>query len=377
MIMDRRTFLQLGIGAACCRAVWGRRGAARLESAAAPPPPAFSVIPVVGDGKWIWTKPPQGEMGYLEPRPYRLEVGIEIRGRGNARQIQATTPLPVPCPEQQLDDEQIQAQGCEAEIQEVGPYARQLFLAAPQIAEGQVATAVARYRLTLRKQYHGYRSDLFPAEQTAPADVRKTYLGDSPGIQTRTAEVRKLLDELRGDTKHPWDLAHKFAEWIPLNIKPQMGRYTSVTEALVHRVGDCEEMAAVFVALCRAAGIPARLVWVPNHNWAEFYLADKEGRGHWIPAHTAAYFWFGWTGVHELVLQKGDRIRVPERGGAFRLLQDWMQWGGRRPEVRYLAKLLPEAGPGSSDAGPGAREKATTGEWRALGTHPLDRYARR
>ena len=72
-------------------------------------------------------------------------------------------------------------------------------------------------------------------------------------------------------------------------------------------------MSAVFVALCRAAGIPARLVWIPNHNWAEFYLTDKDGKGHWIPAHTACYFWFGWTGVHELVLQKGDRIRLPER----------------------------------------------------------------
>ena len=113
-------------------------------------------------------------------------------------------------------------------------------------------------------------------------------------------------------------------------------------------------MSAIFVALCRAAGIPARLVWVPNHNWAEFYLTDKDGQGHWIPAHTACYFWFGWTGVHELVLQKGDRIHVPERGKYFRLQEDWMQWGGRRPRARFTGKLLPQPSKTSADAGPGA-----------------------
>ena len=78
-IMDRRTFLQLGLGAACCGgAVLLRGGWPAWNRRQLPPPPAFSVIPVVGDGKWIWTAPPQGETGYLEPRPYRLEVGIEI-----------------------------------------------------------------------------------------------------------------------------------------------------------------------------------------------------------------------------------------------------------------------------------------------------------
>ena len=65
--------------------------------------------------------------------------------------------------------------------------------------------------------------------------------------------------------------------------------------ALKERRGDCEEMAGIFVALCRHCDIPARLVWVPNHNWAEFYLTDDQGEGHWIPAHTACYHWFGWT----------------------------------------------------------------------------------
>jgi hypothetical protein len=96
-----------------------------------------------------------------------------------------------------------------------------------------------------------------------------------------------------------------------------------------------------------------------------FSIVPVVGDGKWI-----------WTGVHELVLQKGDHIRVLERGKYFRLVEHWMQWGGRRPGVRYTGKLLPQPTPTSPDAGPGAREKAANGDWKLTGAHPLDRYAR-
>jgi hypothetical protein len=119
-------------------------------------------------------------------------------------------------------------------------------------------------------------------------------------------------------------------------------------------------------------------VWVPDHNWAEFYLIDEQGEGHWIPAHTACYFWFGWTGAHELVLQKGDRLRMPERGNRlFRLQEDWLRCSGRKPQVRYIAELTPLPASTGADPGPGARAKMANGEWKVVGKHPLDQYLRR
>ncbi|MGD0897680.1 MAG: transglutaminase-like domain-containing protein [Thermoguttaceae bacterium] len=377
--MDRRGFLKLGLGAAVCGGMTALGGdPCEPQSEAMPAPPTFSVIPVVADGKYVWTKPPEGQTGYLEPRPFLLSAGIELVGLGNGTQIKATTPLPVDCPEQKLEGGQVQAQGCEAQVRDVGEHARQLCLYAPQIAPGQTISAKVTYKATICKQYLNYRRDQFPQEQSVPADVRKQYLGESPGIQVRSKEVHDLLNELKGDLKHPWDLAQKFAAWIPRNIRPQIQPYAGVIGALEKRVGDCAEMSALFVALCRAAGIPARLVWVPNHNWSEMYLTDKDGKGHWLPVHTACYFWFGWTGAHELVIQKGDRLRMPDRGGRlFRLQEDWMQWGGRRPTVRYLADLTPQPAKTGEDPGPGARQKIGTGEWKVVGNHPLDRYVRR
>jgi hypothetical protein len=378
--MDRRKFLGLSLGAAVSGggAAWWRTFAARQPQDDSCPTPAHSVIPVVGDGKWIWTKPPEGQTGYLEPRPYLLNVGIEIVGQGGSSQIKASTPVPIPCPEQKIEEERVESRGCQAEIREIAADARQLYLFAPEIGPGQTISAVAHYKLALSKQFHNYQRDQFPEEQKVPGDVRRNYLGDSPGISARSKEVRQLLEKLAGETSHPWDLARKFAAWIPRNIRPQIGPFTGVSAALENRRGDCAEMSAIFVALARASGIPARLVWVPDHNWSEFYLTDKQGQGHWIPVHTACYFWFGWTGAHELVLQKGDRLRLPERGGKlYRLQEDWMQWMGHRPTVRYLAELTPQPAHSGEDPGPGARKKIAGGEWKLTGTHPLDRYARR
>src|SRR5258708_4228115 len=126
------------------------------------------------------------------------------------------------------------------------------------------------------------------------------------------------------------------------SIRPAVIRpFTGATTALKTLRGDCAEMSAVFVALCRAAEIPARLVWVPNHNWAEFCLIDEHKEEQWIPVHTACYFWFGWTGVHEMVIQKGDRIRVPEKPKPYRLLEDWLQWSRRKPHAQYAAEVIP------------------------------------
>lgn len=373
--MDRRTFLQLGMGATLGGGLLSlSRGPASSRAGA---PPAYSVIPVVGDGKWIWTKPPEGQTGYLEPRPFELKVGIELEGLGGATALAASTPVPVACPEQRIDQERVETLGCAAEVQQLAPFARQLFLQAPGIVKGQRIAAYAHYKLTISKQYFGYRREQFPLEQKVPADVARHYMGNSPGIQTRSREVRELAEQLSEELAHPWDKARAFASWIPRNIRPKIGSYLGVLRCLQMKVGDCEDMSALMVALCRSADIPARLVWVPNHNWTEVFLVDQEGQGHWLPAHTACYFWWGWTGAHELVLQKGDRVFVPQQRKHYRLQEDWMQWQGRRPRVKYVAELTPVAKETGADPGPGDREKIASGEWKLQGRSPLDRLARR
>ncbi|MHC4852162.1 MAG: transglutaminase-like domain-containing protein [Planctomycetota bacterium] len=73
--------------------------------------------------------------------------------------------------------------------------------------------------------------------------------------------------------------------------------------ALAARIGDCTEYSDLFVALCRARGVPARVVegytspWsnVPQHNWAEVWL---DGHG-WISFDPFRAEWHG-TAVDRL-----------------------------------------------------------------------------
>lgn len=384
--MDRRTFLQgtavggglAGLGIVADQIPERAQGAgvSRPRTLTRELPPIHSITPVVGDGDWIWDEPPE-QTGYLDPRDYELEIGIHLKGTGPAQMLRATTPLPVELPEQIIERTNIDVNGCSAFVRRISQEAAQLALSAPSIAKGQTIYAVSRTQLTLLKQYHGFVKEQFAHLQpTPPLAFKRQYLFDSPGIQTRAAPVRKLQKEITGDYSHPWDAAFKIYLWVRENIEARLGNYTSVVRALKNRVGDCEERAACFVALCRAAGIPARLVWIPNHNWAEFFLVDSDGKGHWIPAHTAAYSWFGWTGAHELVIQKGDNLFVPEKRQPQRLLADWSQWSGARPETRFTARIRPLPKSSGEDAGPGARIKDEQGRWALDGSHELDQTLR-
>lgn len=390
--MDRRAFLGGSLASAAALA-----GGSIFNACGEPQAqqqttfgPTWAVIPVVGDGKWIWTSPPKDQTGYLEPRPFELSIGVELSGEGDATNVNASTPVPIAHPEQKVESVRLETDGCAARLQQIGEGAAQLLVAAPRIARGQIVRALAHYRLSLAKQYFAYTADQFPAEQPQPpAEIRKLYLQDSPGIQTGSGQVKKLLAELRGQDKlHPWQLIERAQAWINEHIRRQPGPFIGVVNALERNEGDCEEMAGIIVALCRATNVPARLVWVPNHNWSEIYLTDQSGQGHWVPVHTGCYQWLGWTGVHELVIQKGDRVTPPHEKRPQRLLGDWHQWSGKKPAARFIADLKPlspaESPPddaasstSQAEAGPGARSKdVETGEWKLVGNHPAHRQHR-
>jgi hypothetical protein len=57
------------------------------------------------------------------------------------------------------------------------------------------------------------------------------------------------------------------------------------------KIGDCNEHTALYVAMARSVGLPARiavgLVYTRGaffyHAWPEVYLAEGRGRGLWLP----------------------------------------------------------------------------------------------
>ena len=112
----------------------------------------------------------------------------------------------------------------------------------------------------------------------------KKYLSPEPHIESNNPKIVELASKI--SNKDPISFAKKAAKVVNRKIKYkiQPDEY-GAAYAIEKGEGDCTEFAALFVALCRAAGIPARTnagfalaqKW-ERHATAEFLVA-----GRWIP----------------------------------------------------------------------------------------------
>jgi transglutaminase-like putative cysteine protease len=111
---------------------------------------------------------------------------------------------------------------------------------------------------------------------------------DDPAI---VAEARTALEGVLG-TRARAERLTRYVNGL-IDKKPTMS-LPSAREVLRTRVGDCNEHTALYVAMARAAGIPARiavgLAYVRGvqgafyyHAWPEVYIDEGHGRGLWLP----------------------------------------------------------------------------------------------
>src|SRR5688572_5805696 len=132
--------------------------------------------------------------------------------------------------------------------------------------------------------------------QPGPADPgAAAYLAPEPFLESDApeiiAEVNVALKGITGARAR----AERLTRYVNalLDKKPTVS-LPSAREVLRTKVGDCNEHTALYVAMARAAGIPARiavgLVFVRGvqgafyyHAWPEVYLDEGNGTGMWLP----------------------------------------------------------------------------------------------
>jgi tetratricopeptide (TPR) repeat protein len=109
-------------------------------------------------------------------------------------------------------------------------------------------------KVTVR--YHDYRPLIKAKDPPLPVEVL-AYLGPGPRIDPRKKKVKDLAAKLKGKT--PTETINNTLLWLKKNIKYKNPSPFEQAEAVIDRGhGNCEGYSAVFVAVCRAAGIPAR-----------------------------------------------------------------------------------------------------------------------
>jgi transglutaminase-like putative cysteine protease len=139
----------------------------------------------------------------------------------------------------------------------------------------------------------------------------RIYLTESALIQIRDPRIAKLAEELVQPEDLAWRRAEKIYDFVHRHVTYEEGPMKGAIAALEDKRGDCEEMTSLFVAISRAAGIPARTVWVPGHCYPEFLLTGENNRQIWTVVEMTNEFPFGESPESRPILQKGDSFRVP------------------------------------------------------------------
>lgn len=129
--------------------------------------------------------------------------------------------------------------------------------------------------------------------RAGPADPDTArYLAPEPFIESDDPEIRAEAEAAVRNISGSRARAEQLTRYVNglLDKKPTLS-LPSAREVLRTKIGDCNEHTALYVAMARALGIPARiavgLVFVRGafyyHAWPEVYVDEGGGRGYWLP----------------------------------------------------------------------------------------------
>jgi hypothetical protein len=309
-------------------------------------------------GVWLtaiapaWAQFKQGEadetkVGASQTSQWR--VGLMVKASGGAcHSLTGYAPVPTDWPEQEV---KIVAEDIspEAKIryEVVDGGAKIMDVRIPRLAAGQEVRAMVTVEVRRSAILPPENTDVYvvPELKKLPREFHRFYLAPSPKIESRDPKIRDLAKKVGVDKEKAWDKVEAIYDWVREHVKYQNGPLKGALAALKDGTGDCEELTSLFIAICRADGIPARTVWVHGHCYPEFYLQDEKGKGHWFPCQIAGAREFG--GITELrpILQKGDNFRPPrnskerQRYMAESLTGTPMP-GSRPPQWHYVREVV-------------------------------------
>ena len=162
----------------------------------------------------------------------------------------------------------------------------------PSVPAGQTA----KVSYTVAAEIGAVRYLLIPERtgtlEDIPAEIRQAYTGDGARYRINSPFIQETVRKVVGDEKSPYWIARKIYNYVIDKLEYEMVGGWDVPEVVLKRgSGSCSEYTFAFVALCRAAGLPARYqgsvvvrgdeasVDEAFHRWAQVYLP---GYG-WVP----------------------------------------------------------------------------------------------
>lgn len=216
----------------------------------------------------------------LPLRSYTVSYAIALDGHGG--DVRVRTFLPASDVRQQISEEQHDAPGLHLTTESDGMN-RVASWSGGDVPDG------ARIRYAFEAIVREMRFELpasLPVPSAYPASVAPA-LRPEPDIQVDDPAIAQALRRIGADSGTVADRLRRIFDFTAaLTARPFKGTTDALT-ALRLGEASCNGRSRLFVALARAAGIPARLVGglvlepgskKTSHQWVEAYVA-----GHWVP----------------------------------------------------------------------------------------------
>ena len=203
-----------------------------------------------------------------------------------------------------------------------------------------------------------------------PRSIRTRHLADGEKYMIRHPRLRKVVRRVVRRHGTLYGRARALFELVRRRMRYKLGGAWDSAPRLWRRgTGSCSEYTFLYVALCRAAGIPARYVGAvvlrgdrasvdrPHHRWSEIYLPTygwipvdaNAGDRRW-PADRAAAFG-GLPGRYLITTTSPGN--GPYLGWRYNHSSRWSCRGRCLVKLRSFAEWSPLPGPASRPVGPG------------------------
>ncbi len=161
-----------------------------------------------------------------------------------------------------------------------------------KVGAGRFATVSMKVKATLYDVQHRIFPHKVKRLASIPRPIRKRYLVDGAKFWLRSPTIRKAAREAVGGEKNAYWIARKIYRYVHKRMHYKLAGGWNVAPRVLERGnGSCSEYSFVYIAMCRAAGLPARYAGAIVvrkddasyddifHRWVEVFLP---GYG-WVP----------------------------------------------------------------------------------------------
>ncbi len=256
------------------------------------------------DGEFLWNVDYQSDSLYKivrkddenyvleDKRVTRVTLTHETKvyGKGNLLELNSYLAIPENLPQQKILKKEFSPQDFST-VEDRWDQTFAHFQTKNIMAPGKVQS-----QMVVEAEISDINYFIFPDEcgtiADIPKDLRQTYTANGSKYLLDDPYIQNLSKKIVGDEKNPYWIARHIFDYVRNHLEYALEGGWNVAPVVLKRgTGSCSEYTFSFIALCRAAGLPARYVGSivvrgddasfdeVFHRWPEIYLPNYG----WIP----------------------------------------------------------------------------------------------